>query len=148
VLLASDPPPEVPMFGLGKKAFAGRIGRAVDASLEPGEEVAVSLWTRDPNGDLSRAIFGLFVEAGVASFILTLTDQRVIVHQGNNFNASKSTMLGSYPREEVSVLRAHPRAKPSHLDVRFGGEKDARFTVQALWGREAKAFADGLGAPS
>ena len=133
---------------LGKKAFASRIAQAVDASLEPNEQVTVSLWTRDPKGDLARAVFGLLAEARVQSFILTLTDQRVVVHQGNNFDARKSTLLGSYPRDRVSVLRAHPRNKPSHLDLRFGPEKDARFTVQLLWRGEAKAFADGLGAPS
>ena len=65
------------MAFLGKKGFAQRIAKAVDAALEPGEQVVVSLWTRDPSGDFSRAVFGLLVEAGVASFILTLTDRRV-----------------------------------------------------------------------
>jgi hypothetical protein len=131
----------------GKKGFAQRIAKAVDTSLEPGEHVEVSLWTRDPSGDLSRAVFGLLVEARVASFILTLTDRRVIVHSGHNFDARRSQVLGSYPRELVSVLSADPPAKPRHLTVRFGGEKDARFTVQPVWRREAKAFADALRAP-
>src|SRR5207244_8917324 len=86
------------MAFFGKKGFAQRIAKAVEPSLEPGEQVEVSLWTRDPSGDLSRAVFGLLVEARVASFILTLTDRRVIVHSGHNFNANKSQMLGFYPR--------------------------------------------------
>jgi hypothetical protein len=131
----------------GKNVFAQRIAQAVDASIEEGETVLVSLWTRDPAGDLARAVFGLLVEAGVASFILTLTDQRVLVHQGQNFDARKSTVLGSYPREQVSVLSADPRQKPRHLVVRFGHEKDARFTVQPVWRHEAKQFADALSAP-
>jgi hypothetical protein len=129
---------------LGKKGFAQRIAKAVDASLEPGEQVEVSLWTRDPKGDLSRAVFGLMVEAQVASFILTLTDRRVIVHSGYNFNATKSQVLGSYPRDKVSVLSADPPAKPRHLVLRFGHEKDARFTVQHVWRGEAKKFAESL----
>jgi len=133
------------MAFLGKKGFAQRIAKAVDATLEPGEQVVVSLWTRDPSGDFSRAVFGLLVEAGVASFILTLTDRRVIVHSGNNFNARKSQMLGSYPRDKVSVLAADPPAKPQHLALRFGHEKDAQFTVQPVWRREAKQFAESLG---
>jgi hypothetical protein len=132
------------MAFFGKKGFAQRIAKAVDASLEPGEQVVVSLWTRDPSGDLSRAVFGLMVEARVASFILTLTDRRVIVHEGHNFNATKSTMLGSYPCEQVSVLAAEPAAKPRHLTLRFGNDKDARFTVQPVWRGEAKQLADGL----
>lgn len=131
----------------GKKGFAQRIAKAVDASLEPGERVEVSLWARDPSGDLSRAVFGLLVEARVASFILTLTDRRVIVHSGHNFDARRSQMLGSYPRELVSVLSADPPTKPRHLTLRFGGEKDARFTVQPVWRSEARQFAEGLGAP-
>ena len=130
----------------GKKGFAQRVAKAVDASLEPGERVEVSLWARDPSGDLSRAVFGLLVEARVASFILTLTDRRVIVHSGHNFDARRSQMLGSYPRELVSVLSADPPAKPRHLTLRFGGEKDARFTVQPVWRGEARQFAEGLGA--
>jgi hypothetical protein len=81
------------------------------------------LWTRDPGGDLSRAIFGLLVEARVASFILTLTNRRVIVHLGHNFDARRSKMLGSYPRDQVSVAADDPPAKPRHLTVRFGQEK-------------------------
>ncbi len=135
------------MAPLGKGAFAGRIAQAVAASLEPDEHVIIFVWTRDPNGDLARAVFGLLAEARVDSFILTLTDRRVIVHQGNNFDARKSALLGSYPRDQVSVLRADPRDKPRHLDLRFGNEKDAGFTVQPVWRRDAKAFADGLGAP-
>lgn len=134
------------MAFLGKKGFAQRIGKAVDASLEPGEQVKVSLWTRDPSGDLSRAVFGLMVEARVASFILTLTDRRVIVHSGNNFNATKSQVLGSYPRDKVFLLSADPPAKPRHLTLRFGHEKDAQFTVQPVWRGEAKQFAEGLSA--
>jgi hypothetical protein len=80
---------------LGRKAFAGRIAQAVGASLEPDEQVIVSLWTRDPTGDFARAVFGRLAEPGVDSFILTLTDRRVIVHQGNNFDSRKSTLLGS-----------------------------------------------------
>ncbi len=135
------------MAFFGKKGFAKRIAKAVDASLEPGEQVEVSLWTRDPSGDLSRAVFGLLVEARVASFILALTDRRVIVYSGHNFDAGRSQELGSYPRELVSVLSADPPAKPRHLALRFGGEKDARFTVQPVWRREARQFAEGLGAP-
>jgi len=134
------------MAFFGKKGFAQRIAKAVDASLEPGERIEVSLWTRDPSGDLSRAILGLLVEARVASFVLTLTDRRVIVHSGHNFDARRSKLLGSYPREQVSVLSAEPPTKPRHLTVRFGHEKDARFTVQPVWRAEAKQFADGLAA--
>ena len=134
------------MAFFGKKGFAQRIAKAVDASLEPGERIEVSLWTRDPSGDLSRAILGLLVEARVASFVLTLTDRRVIVHSGHNFDARRSKLLGSYPREQVSVLSAEPPTKPRHLTVRFGYEKDARFTVQPVWRAEAKQFADGLAA--
>jgi hypothetical protein len=134
------------MAFFGKKGFAQRITKAVAASLEPGEQAEVSLWTRDPGGDLSRAIFGLLVEARVASFILTLTDRRVIVHSGHNFDARQSKMLGSYPREQVSVVAADPPAKPRHLTVRFGHEKDARFTVQPVWRVEAKQFAEALAA--
>ena len=129
----------------GKKGFAQRVAQAVDASLEPGEHVVVSLWTRDPSGDVSRAVWGLAAEASVASFIITLTNRRVIVHQGNNFDARKSTLLGSYPREQVSVLQADPPEKPSHISLRFGSEKDARFTVQRVWRPEAKQLADALG---
>jgi hypothetical protein len=132
------------MAFFGKKGFAQRIAKAVDTSLEPGEQVEVSLWTRDPSGDLSRAVFGLLVEARVASFILTLTDRRVIVHSGHNFNANKSQMLGSYPRDKVLVLAADPPAKPRHLTLRFGHEKDAQFTVQPVWRGEAKQFAESL----
>ena len=134
------------MAFFGKKGFAQRIAKAVDGSLEPGERIEVSLWTRDPSGDLSRAILGLLVEARVASFVLTLTDRRVIVHSGHNFDARRSKLLGSYPREQVSVLSAEPPTKPRHLTVRFGHEKDARFTVQPVWRAEAKQFADGLAA--
>jgi hypothetical protein len=134
------------MAFFGKKGFAQRIAKAVDPSLEPGEHVEVSLWTRDPGGDLSRAVFGLLVEARVKSFILTLTDRRVIVHSGHNFDARRSQELGSYPRERVSVLSAEPPGKPKHLTLRFGGEKDARFTVQPVWRPEARQFAEGLGA--
>jgi hypothetical protein len=134
------------MAFFGKKGFAQRIAKAVAPSLEPGEQVEVSLWTRDPGGDLSRAIFGLLVEARVASFVLTLTDRRVIVHSGQNFDARRSKMLGSYPREHVSVVAADPPAKPRHLTVRFGHEKDARFTVQPVWRVEAKQFAEALAA--
>ena len=136
------------MAFFGKKGFAQRISKAVDTSLEPGENVEVSLWTRDPGGDLSRAVFGLLVEARVKSFILTLTDRRVIVHSGHNFDARRSQVLGSYPRELVSVLSADPPTKPRHLTLRFGGEKDARFTVQPVWRGEARQFAEGLGAPA
>ncbi len=136
------------MAFFGKKGFAQRISKAVDTSLEPGENVEVSLWTRDPGGDLSRAVFGLLVEARVKSFILTLTDRRVIVHSGHNFDARRSQVLGSYPRELVSVLSADPPTKPRHLALRFGGEKDARFTVQPVWRGEARQFAEGLGAPA
>ena len=129
------------MAFFGKKGFAQRIAKAVDASLEPGERIEVSLWTRDPSGDLSRAILGLLVEARVASFVLTLTDRRVIVHSGHNFEARRSKVLGSYLREQVSVLSAEPPTKPRHLTVRVGHEKDARFTRA-----EAKQFADGLAA--
>ena len=134
------------MAFFGKKGFAQRIAKAVDGSLDPGENVEVSLWTRDPGGDLSRAVFGLLAEARVASFILTLTDRRVIVHSGHNFDARRSQMLGSYHRELVSVLSADPPAKPRHLALRFGNEKDARFTVQPVWRGEARQFAEGLGA--
>ena len=130
-------------FGL-KKGFARRIATAVDPTLEPGEHKVVSLWTRDPKGDMARAVFGLMVEASVPSFILTLTDRRVIVHQGNNFNATKSEMLGSYPRDQVRLISARPPKKPMHLQLRFGNEKDAEFTVQRVWTGEAREFADGL----
>ena len=135
------------MAVFGKKGFAQRIAKAVDPSLDAGEHVEVSLWTRDPSGDLSRAVCGLLVEARVASFILTLTDRRVIVHSGHNFDARRSQMLGSYPRELVSVLAADPPAKPKHLTLRFGGDKDAQFTVQPVWRPEARQFAEALGAP-
>jgi hypothetical protein len=134
------------MAFFGKKGFAQRIAKAVDGSLEPGERVEVSLWTRDPDGDLSRALAGLLVEWKVASFILTLTDRRVIVHSGQNFDARRSKMLGSFPRDQVSVIAADPPNKPRHLTVRFGSEKDARFTVQPVWRPEAKQFAAALAA--
>ena len=134
------------MAFFGKKGFAQRIARAVDSSLEPGEQVEVSLWTRDPKGDLSRAVFGLMVEGACASFILTLTDRRVIVHSGHNFNATKSQMLGSYPRDKVSVLSADPPAKPRHLALRFGHEKDAAVHGAAGVARRGQQFADSLAA--
>lgn len=134
------------MAFFGKKGFAQRIAKAVEPSLEPGEQVEISLWTRDPSGDMARAVLGLMAEARVASFILTLTDRRVIVHSGHNFNATKSQMLGSYPRDKVSVLAADPPAKPRHLTLRFGHEKDAQFTVQPVWRGEAKQFAERLAA--
>src|SRR5438876_1460246 len=126
------------MAFFGKKGFAQRIAKAVDGSLEPGERIEVSLWTRDPSGDLSRAILGLLVEARVASFVLTLTDRRVIVHSGHNFDARRSKLLGSYPREHVSVVAADPPAKPRHPTVRFGHEEDASFAFQPVllvWGQ-------------
>jgi len=85
------------MAVFGKKGFAQRIAKAVDGSLDPGEQVEVSLWTRDPRGDLSRTVFGLLAEARVASFILTLTDRRVIMHSRHNFAARRSQMLGVVP---------------------------------------------------
>jgi len=90
------------MAFFGKKGFAQRIATAVDPSLEPGEHVEVSFWTRDPSGDLSRAVFGLLVEARVASFILTLTDRRVIGH----------TPSDEVWREDPATQAAPPSSPP------------------------------------
>jgi len=126
----------------GKKGFEKRVGQAVDRVLEPGEQVVSSVWTRAPGHDVATALGGVF-DASTPSFIVTLTDRRVIVHQGNNTWAAKSELLGSYPRAQVISLDP-PSDKPKRLALRFGTEKDAAFRVQPAWQKQAKAFLDDL----
>jgi hypothetical protein len=46
--------------------------------------------------------------------------------------ADSQSQLGSYPRDQVSVLVADPPEKPRHLDLRFGNEKEGRSTIQPV----------------
>ena len=97
----------------GNKHMLKRATAAVEQSLEPGEQIDVIVYGRD----LHFSPEALFVGAGMAgladTFLLTLTNQRVIVHKGDTMNLSRSRFLGASPRDEVAVTAADPPRSPT-----------------------------------
>ena len=128
----------------GNKHMLKRATAAVEQSLEPGEQIDVIVYGRD----LHFSPEALFVGAGMAgladTFLLTLTNQRVIVHKGDTMNLSRSRFLGASPRDEVAVTAADPPRSPTHITLSFAGDAGHRFEVPLVWRKEAARFVGAL----
>lgn len=126
----------------GAKGLRKRVGVAVERTLEPGESVESTVYLHvygDPTGAI---LTGLPV--GIRTWIVALTDKRVILLKGNEMNAAKSEMIGGYPRADVSVSTDEVD-KPKHLELTLGDKGSARFAVPLIWRDDAATFAAALG---
>jgi hypothetical protein len=123
-----------------------RVAKAVEPSIETGETVVVSVYLHDTHasGALGSVLLGLPAIGAIDTWIVTLTDRRVIVHKGNNMNAARSTFLGAAPRERVTILSAEPAHGPKHLVLSFDGDPGHDFEVPLVWRGEAARFATRL----
>ncbi len=122
------------------KGFRKRCLRAIEPCLEDGEQLEVFVWTRSL-GTIDQALFN---QASIPSWILSLTDRRLIVHEGNNYGAHKSRFLGSFPRDQVRLID-DPKSSPTkRLTLSFDGDEGHTFRVQQQWGKDGAALADAL----
>ena len=126
----------------GNKSLMKRVAKAVEPSLETQRALVVSCTcTHPPSGSARSVLLGLPAIGAIDTWILTLTDRRVIVHKGNNMNAARSTFLGAAPRERVTMLSAEPAHGPKHLVLSFDGDAGHDFEVPLVWRGEAARFA-------
>ncbi len=121
--------------------FRKRCLQAIEPCLEDGEQLEVFVWARS-TGTVEQA---LFRQASIPSWIITLTDRRIIVHEGDNYRANRSRLLGSFPRDRVR--RIDTGAKPrSKLTLSFDGDEGHTFLIQLMWSKDAAALAASLDA--
>jgi hypothetical protein len=124
----------------GNKGMMRRATVAVEHALEPGEQIDAVVYARD----LHFSLEAFFVGAGAAgladTFLLSLTNRRVIVHKGDTVNLSRSRFLGATPRDQVAVLAADPPRGPTHLTLSFAGDAGHRFEVPLVWRKDAARF--------
>lgn len=141
---ASDRVPS--MFG--NKSIAKRVAKAVDPVLRPDETKIASVYLHDPTGsDVLVELVGVPVVRVVKTWILTLTDQRLLVHEGDPMNAAKSSLLGEADRARVALLAAEPARSPKSLVLSIDGDAGHQFDVPLVWRKDAAVFADALRAP-
>jgi hypothetical protein len=126
------------------KSIAKRMRRAVDPTLEPGETLRAMVYGRG-RGTIETALLGPVALAAVPTYILASTDRRVLIFQGNNFNAARSTLLGAVPREQVTVQASG--AKPTQVTVFVAGDEGHTFEIPLVWRQDAARFAADLRAP-
>ncbi len=124
----------------GNKGILKRVTRAVEAALEPGETLVVPVYLHDPHATLPTLLLGVPVMATMSTWIVALTDRRVLVFEGNNMNAARSKLIGDAPRDAVQVVDSDK----GHLVLRFHGDEGHRFTVPLVWRKEAARFAEEL----
>jgi hypothetical protein len=130
----------------GNKSLLKRVTKAVEPTLEPGETLVVPVYVRDLHFSLETILLGLPASGSVDTWIVSLTDRRVIVHKGDNFNAARSKFLGASPRERVRVVAAEPPDKPAHVTLSFDGDEGHRFEVPLVWRKAAREFVEALAA--
>jgi hypothetical protein len=130
----------------GNKSLSKRIAKAVDPTLRPGETKVVSVYLHDPSGGQSIGVS--FPESPLSSvvdtWIVTLTDQRVILHHGDTMKTSRSKFVGDVPRDHDVVISARPEDRPKELVLSFDGETSHRFLVPLVWRNEAAQFVAAL----
>jgi hypothetical protein len=130
----------------GTKGLSKRIARAVDPTLRPGETKIVSVYLHDPKGaqGIGVTLPDSPLSIVIKTWIVTLTDQRVIIHKGDEMNAARSQFVGDVTRDRVAILSAEPADKPKDLVLSFDDDAGHEFWVPALWRHEAAQFVDEL----
>ncbi|MCU1395509.1 MAG: hypothetical protein JWM34_3937 [Ilumatobacteraceae bacterium] len=77
------------------KSVLKRIMVAIDAVLEPDEHAAVVVYARARTDTTATVLFGTLALAATPTYVIALTERRLLLFHGNNVNASMSVLLGS-----------------------------------------------------
>jgi hypothetical protein len=127
----------------GNTGIRKRIVRAVEPLLSPGETLEAVVYARDPAGRVASGTILGIVAPTVKTFVLALTDRRVLVLEGNNVNAAKSTLLGAMERERVSVQADLATTSHDRVTLVFDGT-GSTFEIPRLWREEAAGMVRSL----
>ena len=130
-------------MAFGNKHLLRRATQAVEKSLEPGEQIEVIVYAWDVHFSL-EAVFIPGSLGHTKTFLLSLTNRRVIVHKGDDINLARSEFLGAMPRERVTIAETRGRRNPTSLTVRFDSDEGHRFTIPLVWRANAARFVVGL----
>jgi hypothetical protein len=134
---------------LGNKSIKKRVVRAVEPVLEPGEQLVVPVYLHTYGGlNLAAVLQGTAVVGDIRTWIVALTNRRVLFFQGDTMNAARSRLLGAVPRSSAHVTYEGPPDKPTHLTLAVSGGTDDRFAVPVVWRRDAAQLLRELGTPT
>jgi hypothetical protein len=131
----------------GNKSIKKRVVRAVEPVLEPGEQLVVPVYLHTYGGlNLAAVLQGTAVVGDIRTWIVALTNRRVLFFQGDTMNAARSHLLGAVPRSSAQVTYEGPADKPTHLTLSVSGGTGDRFAVPVVWRKDAAELLHELGA--
>jgi hypothetical protein len=132
----------------GNQSIKKRVGRAVVPFLEPGEQLVVPVFLHTYGSlNLAAMLQGTGVVGDIRTWIVALTNRRVLLFQGDSMNAARSRLLGAVPRSKAHVTYEGSPAKPTHLTLTVSGGTDDRFAVPVVWRKDVAELVRELGAP-
>jgi hypothetical protein len=122
-----------------------RVALAVERTLEPGEVIRSTVYLHVYGDAIGSILTGL--PTGIRTWIVALTDRRVILLKGNELNAAKSELVAAFPLADVAVAPGDGESNviPKHLEFQFAGQGNVRFAVPLIWRRDAGNFITELG---
>src|SRR5690242_14407015 len=111
------------------KGLRKRVAEAVGRTLEPGEGVRATVYLHVYGDPTSSILTGLPV--GIRTWIVVLSDRRVILLKGNEINAAKSELVAAYPTADVTVAADHgeSEAAAKHIELQIKDQGTLRFAV-------------------
>jgi hypothetical protein len=113
-----------------------KVGEAVAGVLEPGETARHSVYLHVYGSPGSSILLG-GLPVNIGTWILAVTDRRVLVFRGDLMDAARSRLVASYPRQAVTVEPHGGEGRPVRLTVSLGTDGSQRFSVPNIWRREA-----------
>ena len=113
-----------------------KVAEAVEKAVGPGEVALESVYLHT-YGSASSAIMVGGLPVNIGTWILCLTDRRVLMFKGDDRDASKSRLIAEFPRDAVTVEPSGRGGRISHLTVSFAGAGSQRFAVPNIWRRNA-----------
>jgi hypothetical protein len=120
---------------LGANRMRRKVAQAVEKAVGPGEVALESVYLHT-YGSASSAITVGGLPVNIGTWILCLTDRRVLMFKGDNRDASKSRLIAEFPRDAVTVESSGRGGRISHLTVSSGAGSQ-RFSVPSIWRRNA-----------
>jgi hypothetical protein len=120
-----------------------KVGEAVDKVVEPGEVIREAVYLHTYGSPTSSIMSG-GLPTNIDTWILSVTDRRVLLLRGDSMNAANSKLIAGYPRAEVRAQPSGRGGKLTYLTVSFGADPSRRFAVPNIWRRNAAALVDEL----
>lgn len=126
------------------KSVLKRFMVAVDAELGSDEAAQVVVYARARVDAAAAVVFGTLALAATPTYVIALTQRRVLVFQGNNVNAAKSMLIGTVDRGLARADAVNKSDAPDQIGLVVTGQPTVFFEIPKLWRRDAARLVDEL----